>query len=110
MCKVLYVRFALAAGQSVRLINQQFKATENTSDTRSSWLDGKQNYSSTPLRIVHQDLSRFYDVQLMTKTDETRAFTGSIPTDDLEKAVLYLRTATGLQYELDSAQKTITVQ
>jgi len=100
----------LAAGQSVLLNQQTFQAIQEHNDNRSSWLDGKQDYQGAPLSQVHDDLRRFYDVQLETNTNESIAFTGTIPTNDLEKALLYLTAATGLQYELDDTQKTITVQ
>lgn len=74
---------------------------------QADWLDAKRNYKKIAIQEVLADITRFYGVEVKAEGKNLQTdFTGVIPTDDLQKAAVYLSETMGWGFDLEEGRLT----
>ena len=93
----------LTVGKEVSLIDGRVEQSIILPDKELDWQDNYRNYRNTDLEIVLEDMSRFYtETFVLEKAETNEVFSGTIPTDNLEKAKEYLQLSVGYEYRNSS--------
>jgi ferric-dicitrate binding protein FerR (iron transport regulator) len=89
----------VTVGKEVSLLGGKVEESIIIPGKELDWKDNYRTYRNTDLAIVLADLSRFYKETFILKGEEDKeVFSGTIPTDNLEKAKEYIELSTGYEY------------
>lgn len=89
------------ANQQLFIRNNKIGDVEELLTSQPDWMDQRRIYQKMSLRVVLQDIERFYGVKTdATNVKVTDNFGGIIPTNDLDKALEYLSKSVNWTYEI----------
>ena len=99
----------LTRGKAVKLANQALIAF-NTNKSQPEWLKGQSRFNSTPLSEVLDELSRQYNIKIITQNVDTQQlYTGGFAHDNLTQALKAVTEPFGLQFRINQSQKTVNI-
>lgn len=97
-------------GEGVQINNNDLSDILPMDSNRQYWLNGQKTYRSSKIDWILKDFERFYDVKIsIAPLLKEKQFSGVIPTQDLDKAIIYLTKTMGWDYEIRDKNITITV-
>jgi ferric-dicitrate binding protein FerR (iron transport regulator) len=92
----------LTAGQGVYVDENNTLSSLALVDSKPGWIAGITKFKSELLSKVLKELEIIYEIEINEKNmDTTAAFTGSLPNDDLEKALEILTASTKSSYSIE---------
>lgn len=101
----------LEVGQQVRVNNTGNFAVEKFVAQTPDWLRNERVYQQDKISDVLDDITRFYDVQvLLNGIDKDATFSGTLPTDNLENAARYLASSMAWTYEIGTDKISFSTQ
>ncbi len=99
----------LTRGKAVKLANQALIAF-TVDQPQPEWLQGQSRFNSTPLSEVLDELSRQYNIKIMTQNVDTQQlYTGGFTHDNLTQALKAVTEPFGLQFRINQSQKTVSI-
>lgn len=98
----------LLPGQSLSVVNGQFRKYENVKEISPGWISNQSNFTSVPFFEVIKELERQYGVTVKAEDmDMKQLFTGSFEHNDLEHAIRAITLPLNAQYQILSDDQII---
>lgn len=96
----------ITANEEIYVNAGKLTAINQLVTSANDWQQNFRNYHTTPIKLLLKDLERFYDVSFsLDDSSKNDVFSGILPTDSIEKCILFLETS--LSYETEVSGKNI---
>lgn len=103
------VQRIITAGEGVDINDSILSGIISLDTERVYWIRGQKTYRSSKITWIIDDLERFYNIKIGISAElKEKQFSGVIPTQDLDKALLYLTKTMGWNYAINNKNITIT--